>query len=102
LLLEAIDEPDRKAQRQHMKKYVKKWYPAMKGRAHFWGMHEEITPEFSPYVGYWAMCAAAFTYLYDIDDSSYRDEPMYPKDLVDYARSKPRLDLAGSHVKHAP
>ena len=26
------------------------------------------------------------TYLWDIDDSSYRDHLVYPKDLVDYAR----------------
>lgn len=35
------------------------------------------------------MCAAAFTYLYDIDDASYRAETVYPKDLVDYARGMP-------------
>lgn len=62
----------------------------MKGQTHFWGKHEQITPEFTPYNGYWTMCAAAFTYLYDIDDSSYRDEIVYPKDLVAYGRSKPR------------
>ena len=62
----------------------------MKGKVHFWGKHEKIKPEFTPYLGYWAMCAGAFTYLYDIDDSSYRDELVYPKDLVDYARSIPR------------
>jgi hypothetical protein len=73
-----------------MQKYLKNWYKNMKGEAHFWGAHEKIKPEFSPYYGYWAMCAAAFSYLYDIDDSSYRDEIVYPKDMVDYARSKPR------------
>jgi Domain of unknown function (DUF1911)/Domain of unknown function (DUF1910) len=77
-----------------MKKYVKAWYPAMKGEAQFWGAHEHITPEFSPYEGYWAMCAAAFSYLFNIDDSSFRDEIVYPKDLVDYARSKPRRTVA--------
>ncbi|KQW89061.1 hypothetical protein ASC94_21585 [Massilia sp. Root418] len=62
----------------------------MKGLAHFWGKHERMKPEYSSYVGYWAFCAAAFTYLYDLDDSTYRDELVYPKDLVDYARSVPR------------
>jgi hypothetical protein len=33
------------------------------------------------------MCAGAFTYLNAIDDSSYRDEVVYPRDLVDYACS---------------
>jgi hypothetical protein len=90
LLLDAIDEPAPGEQAKLMKKYVKKWYPAIKGKASFWGRHEGIEPYASPYVGYWAMCSAAFTYLYDIDDSSYRDELVYPKDLVDYARSIPR------------
>nr|WP_315251589.1 PoNe immunity protein domain-containing protein [uncultured Duganella sp.] len=73
-----------------MKGYVNKWYANMKGKAHFWSKHEQIKPEFTPYYGYWAMCAGAFTYLYDIDDAGYRDQIVYPKDLVDYARSIPR------------
>jgi Domain of unknown function (DUF1911) len=89
-LLDAIDADTPAERSKDMQKYVKSWYPGMKGVAHFWGAHEKIKPEFSPYFGYWAMCAAAFSYLYDIDDSSYRDEVVYPKDLVDYARSKPR------------
>ncbi len=90
MLVQAIDGDTPTEQAKTMKKYLSKWYPSMKGRAHFWGKHEKITPEFSPYFGYWAMCAGAFTYLYDIDDSSYRDEIVYPKDMVDYARSMPR------------
>ena len=62
---------------------------SMKGLAHFWGKHERIKHAYSSYVGYWAFSAAAFTYLYDIDDSGYRDELVYPKDLVDYARKSP-------------
>ena len=90
MLVEVIDSETPAARAKAMKKYVTKWYPSMKGLAHFWGKHEKITPEYSDYVGYWAFCAAAFTYLYDIDDSGFRNETVYPKDLVDYARSKPR------------
>lgn len=90
LLLDVIDVDDSAERPKAMKKYVKAWYPAMKGRAMFFGKHENIEEDFSPYFGYWAMCAAAVTYLYDIDDSSYRDELVYPKDLVEYARSTPR------------
>ena len=79
-----LDTPQQMA--KEMKAYVKKWYANMKGKAHFWGKHAQLKPEFTPYYGYWAMCAGAFTYLYGIDDSSYRDELVYPKDLVDYAR----------------
>lgn len=101
LLLHAIDEPDERARVKGMKKYVKAWYPAMKGQAIFWGKHESITADFSPYYGYWAMCAAAFTYLYGLDDSTYRDELVYPKDLVDFARSTPRnpvIDTGGEII----
>ena len=89
-LIKAIDSKEPRSREKAMARYVSGWYASMKGRAHVWGKHEQITPEFTPYFGYWAMCAAAITYLYEIDDSSYRDEIVYPKDLVDYARSKPR------------
>lgn len=87
ILIDAIDAQSRTDAARKMKQYVQKWYPAMKGQASFWGKHEQIVPEFSPYSGYWAMCAAAFTYLYNIDDAAYRDELVYPKDLIDYART---------------
>ncbi|KQW89062.1 hypothetical protein ASC94_21590 [Massilia sp. Root418] len=90
LLVEVIISDSAAAKSGAMKKYVSKWYPSMKGLAHFWGKHEKSKPAYSSYVGYWAFCAAAFTYLYDLDDSAYRDELVYPKDLVDYARSMPR------------
>lgn len=40
------------------------------------------------YLGYWCFEAAAFVAILDLDDSSFRDCPYYPKDLVDYFRSK--------------
>lgn len=92
-LLDAIDSDTPAEMADAMKNYVKTWYPSMKGVAHFWGKHQQIKPEYTPYYGYWAMCAAAFTYLYEIDDASYRNETVYPKDLVDYARSIPRQDF---------
>lgn len=95
-LLEAIDASDVRQREIGMRKYVKSWYREMKGHAGFWGKHEQIDDTFSPYFGYWAMCAAAFSYLYNIDDSSYRDELVYPRDLVEYARSKPRAPVAQS------
>jgi len=89
-LLDAIDEEDEGERARLMKKYVGSWYKSMKGKAIFWGAHERIENSLSPYHGYWAMCSAAFTYLYGIDDASYRNEIVYPRDLVDYARSIPR------------
>jgi len=89
LLLDAIDQEHREMQSICMKRYVENWYSEMKKKAHFWGKHEMISDDFSPYSGYWAMCSAAFTYLYNIDDTLYREELVYPKDLVDFARSMP-------------
>ena len=89
-LLDVVDSETPTTRADRMRKYVKGWYRAMKGKAAFWGTHEKITPAFSPYCGYWSFCSAAFTYLYDIDDSSYREEIIYPSDLVAFARSIPR------------
>lgn len=91
-LLDAIDSDTPEEMAKGMRAYVRSWYKEMKGVAHFWGKHEKIVPEYTSYLGYWAMSAAAFTFLYNIDDSSYRNEIVYPKDLVDYARSIPRFD----------
>jgi hypothetical protein len=96
-LLNAIDQDTPAERASGMRTFVKGWYKSMKGIAHFWGKHEKIKPEFSPYYGYWAMCAAAFSYLYDIDDSKYRDELVYPKEMADYARSKPRNSIVRSN-----
>jgi hypothetical protein len=90
-LLDAVDSQSPIERAAEMKKYVKNWYKSMKGQAGFWGKHEQIEPDFTPYNGYWALCSGAFSYLYDIDDSAYRDEMVYPKDLIDYARNMPRL-----------
>lgn len=89
-LLDMIDATVDVERSKLMARYVKGWYSAMKGKAYFWGKHQQIRPDFSPHYGYWALCAGAFTYLYGIDDASYRNELVYPKDLVDYARSAPR------------
>jgi hypothetical protein len=92
-LLDVVDAPSPSDRPKLMRKYLKNWYSSMKGQAAFWGAHEKIKPDFSPYFGYWAMCAGAFTYLLGIDDSSYRDEEVYPEDMVDYARRLPRRPI---------
>ncbi|CAB3752909.1 MULTISPECIES: PoNe immunity protein domain-containing protein [Burkholderia] len=63
-----------------VKAFVENWYKGMKGT--YWhGTHVD-----GRYFGYWCLEAALVTVLWDIDDSSYRDNPVYPKDLVNYAR----------------
>lgn len=66
--------------------YLDKWYPAMKS-ASWHDSHLTASPsEGGAYVGYWAIEAAAATYLLELDDSSVRDHLLYPKDLVEFAR----------------
>jgi len=38
------------------------------------------------YFGYWAIESAALTYLMKVDDKSFREHLVYPKDLVDFAK----------------
>ena len=65
-----------------MQKFLKKWYSAMKGVV-WYNTHKKNPTAFR---GYWCWEAALVTYLWDIDDASYRDMPYYPKDLIDWAR----------------
>ena len=66
--------------------YVKKWYAGME-KCPWHNSHLEIEDdELGPYSGYWAIEAAAYTYLLGLDDTDYRENIVYPKDLVDYAR----------------
>ncbi|HHP7907798.1 TPA: PoNe immunity protein domain-containing protein [Acinetobacter baumannii] len=73
------DEADRPAL---MSAYMDEWYGASK-REPYHDRHKS-----SQFPGYWSLEAAAITVILRIDDSSYRDKPYYPKDLVDYARSQ--------------
>ncbi|AXV83763.1 PoNe immunity protein domain-containing protein [Ralstonia solanacearum] len=66
-----------------VKEFVETWYKHMKP-CYWHGTHTEG----SSYFGYWAFEAALVTVLWDIDDSSYRDHLVYPKDLVDWYRSR--------------
>lgn len=69
-----------------VKSYLDGWYKAFEGVPWHNG-HLVATDEYSNYEGYWAFEAAAICVLYDIDDSSFRDHLVYPKDLADWARS---------------
>lgn len=78
----AEDPADRPAL---VKEFVESWYKNMKP-CYWYGTHTD--KESFSYFGYWCFEAALVTYLWDIDDSSYRDHLVYPKDLVNYARAR--------------
>ncbi|VWD20213.1 MULTISPECIES: PoNe immunity protein domain-containing protein [Burkholderia] len=70
--------------------YLDTWYPAMHDAAWHDG-HLDVGAKGKGrkiYFGYWAVEAAAAAYLLALDDSSLRDRLVYPKDLVDFARSR--------------
>lgn len=69
-----------------MARYLDEWYEASRREPYF-DMHLGSGINF---FGYWSWEAAATTWVLDIDDTSYRDRPFYPRDLADDARSLPR------------
>lgn len=86
-LLDAIytaDTPEESA--AYVKKYLDGWYKAFEGVPWHDG-HLVQTEEYSAYEGYWSFEAAAVCVLHGIDDSSFRDHLVYPKDLADWARA---------------
>ena len=89
LLYQAIQaEPQKRS--LYVAEFLKNWYPAMKGC--YWYNRNDRVPQ--NFFGYWAFEAALVTYLWNIDDHGYRNLPFYPKDLVDYARAHPEVNLA--------
>lgn len=70
-----------------VKKYLENWYNLMKSTSWHNTHKKSKTGSVSSFVGYWAIEAAAVTYVLEIDDTSYKKMPYYPADLVDYARS---------------
>lgn len=67
--------------------YLKDWYTPIHEDQIWYNSHTDEDGWF--YHGYWAFEAAALVYLLDLDDTSLHKFLYYPKDLVEYARSKP-------------
>ncbi|GLQ74352.1 DUF1911 domain-containing protein [Vibrio penaeicida] len=74
--------PTKVHRQESIKRYLKNWYKGSKGC--YW--HDRHKGRFPTFFGYWAFEAALVTVLYELDDSSYRHLPFYPKDIVDHAR----------------
>ena len=86
-LLQVFYEEDDNAALALLQKYLKQWYPAMKNHPRWYDEHLNINEEgYAAYYGYWAFEAGATVFILDLDDSQI-DHLVYPKDLVDYART---------------
>ncbi len=84
-LRQAITASDKGKSQELIKIFLEKeWYHNHK-EAGWYNSHKS---KHNTYFGYWSFEAAAVTCIMDLDDSSYRDNEYYPKDLVDYYRSK--------------
>ncbi len=59
-----------------LKKYLKSWYSSLEVKTHEskWNIH----------TGYWSWEAGAIAKILGLDDSSLKDQPYYPYDMVHY------------------
>lgn len=85
-----------------VRSYLDKWYPAMSAASWHDSHLKANTTDGGAYVGYWAIEAAAAVFLIELDDASFRDSVVYPKDLVTFARefdapiqSEPAVESSG-------
>jgi hypothetical protein len=75
-----------------MERYMDDWYEASRHEPYY-EQHKRET-----FTGYWSWEAAAITWLFEIDDSSYRRKPHYPAELVNYARAQYTPAQAIKHI----
>lgn len=69
-------------------RYLQSWYDVkMEGFA----FKDTHLVENSDYVGYWCVEAAGIVAALDIEDSSFADHPLYPRDLVAFFRASGNL-----------
>lgn len=86
-LIDAIDAETRGEAATFLSNYCGTWYEKFEMAGTYWhDTHLNICGDEGSYFGCWALEAAAVAYLHDIDDSGI-DHMVYPKDLVQYART---------------
>jgi hypothetical protein len=56
-------------------------------------MLESINGRHDTYYGAWSFESAAITAILDLDDSRFKNNKYYPKDLVDYYREKSKANV---------
>lgn len=83
MLEAAIDEQDHVDRDRLMLRFLKAWYPGMR-KAYWHDAHKG--KDGGGYFGYWCFEAAGVTRTFGFDDTAWRDDPYYPKDLAAYRR----------------
>jgi hypothetical protein len=78
-LKKAVDETDPAKRSAIVKHYLEKeWYKGHKDA--YW--YDNLKGRYDTFFGYWSFEAAAVVKIAGIDDSSFRDNEYYPKDMV--------------------
>lgn len=85
-----VETPDEASAK--VKEYLDDWYKSFEGAPWHDGHLHAVEGEYMPYYGYWSFEAAAVCVIHGIDDSSFRNHLLYPKDLADWARANHSLD----------
>jgi hypothetical protein len=75
-----------------MKQYLDNWYKSFEEAPWHDGHLHAVPGEYMPYYGYWSFESAAIAVLHNIDDSSFRNHLLYPKDLADWARENNSIE----------
>ena len=79
ILKEIILEQDKAKAEEKLEYFLeKKWYPSFKGTS----LYNQHDNPHNTYVGYWCFQSAAITKIMKLDDSSFKDNKYYPKDLL--------------------
>jgi hypothetical protein len=78
-LADAVDAPSPADAEKLVGRYLGKWYAAWRG-IHGWGGHEFIGKRL--YWGYWAFEVVGVVKALGLDDSSFRENDYYPRDLA--------------------
>lgn len=79
VLKEIINETDKVIAQKKLKHFLEtKWYQSFKDTP----LYNQHNNPHNIYVGYWCFQAAAITKIMKLDDSSYRDNQYYPKDIL--------------------
>jgi hypothetical protein len=83
LLKDAIEDADPTSRNRSMARFLTAWYPSMY-KTYWHDCHKG--PEGGGYFGYWCFEAAGAVRVCGMDDTTFRDDPYYPKDLAAYRR----------------
>lgn len=88
----AIGEYKESKRTELIQRFLNGYFDGLKEYEAAWlNGHKEKDPEYYSHFGYWVFELAALVEILDWDDSTFRDHPLYPKDLVDWSRKNKSL-----------